>query len=190
MPSRTHCIRGLSCLEQAVLALRVWAVRAGMRSCSKGTCWSSSCLAVLHARGYYDSHSISACQEKYVGFAFYGKRKAPYHGTVEETAWAGSVQCTVGKTIWVQSAQCYVRKQGTQHLKGCKIYLLPIFLFLWHCTHPGMFLHNLFLIEIQKKSCTLSLSHRLCAPSVGKCCSWDRGMLCLDCYRLKSFVKW
>lgn len=36
-----------------------------------------------------------------------------------------------------------MRKQCSQHLKGCKIYLLSVFLFLFHLTKPGILLHYL-----------------------------------------------
>lgn len=149
VPSKTHCIRGLSYLEQglsALLGLQVWAVHVGMRSCCKGTCWSASSLPVLRARGCYDRHRIPACWKYVVWFLWKTK------GTMSWDSWGNCMSriCAVpsGK---IHLGSVYMRK-GTQHLKGCKIDLLSIFLFLWYVITP--FVSS----EIQKKSCTICLS--------------------------------
>ena len=83
-------------------------------------------------------------------------------GTSPQT---GSVQHTRGKSmLGPSSAAC---TQGSQQLKGHKIYLLSVFLFLFHLIKTATLLCHLLpgLIEIQKEPCTASLT--LPPPSLG-----------------------
>lgn len=87
-------------------------------------------------------------------------------GSLHRQGWICSVQCTRGKGIWTptDAAQMW----SAQYLKGFKIYLLPIFMFLF-CLIKGViktFFVETFLLTSRKKP-ALSLFH-LNAPKLLK----------------------
>lgn len=132
-PHRRRFIRGVSDHEQTMSALPGIVCRCStslyisMSSHCKGICWSPQCQPVLCTGGCYYRGNSPGCQEK-ICLVLLCKLK----GTM---AWEGgrgfprmrSAQCAMGKSIWgLSHAIC---KLDSQHLKGCKIYSLSLFLF-------------------------------------------------------------
>lgn len=66
-----------------------------------------------------------------------------------------SLHCPMGKSIQGPSEAAWI--QGAQHVKGCKTYLLSVFLFLFCLSFIKPFVCQAFLTEIQHELCTLSL---------------------------------
>lgn len=127
------------------------------------------------AGGCYDRHSISACQDKYEVLVFTQNER--HHGMGQRRNLCMNRICAVhsGK-ILPGSVWWYVRKQSSQRLKGCKIYLLAIFIFLFHFTKPGILLHYLFwglsYWDPERILHHLSLSHHLCPTGAEQHWSW------------------
>ena len=95
------------------------------------TCTASPLSNCAAGSSYVNIHSVWQYQWRTESFSLRNLYiTARMTKTEDNSLWMGSVQCTVGKSICgLSDAACM---QSAQHLKGRKIYLLSIFLFLFY----------------------------------------------------------
>lgn len=124
---------------------------ASTSSCCKGRCWKAVCWWLLSKR------TFQLVRRRYM-VLFLHKIKGTVvwegGGTSPRT---GAMQYSRGKSmLHPSSAAC---TQGSQQLKGHKIYLLSVCLFLVYLIKKASLVCHLLpgLFEIQKEPCTASL---------------------------------